>query len=398
MPPENVATSPAMTEFEAQSWPIEAAAEGLAAVIDGFAHGDTRPLVIGDGEQPVLVVLAIGDLADFRARVSQLLANPVDAGWLRYHLRSASSEMSPETLVELLGVDTDHGLTSLGSQVSVAQAAVLLPDHLRRAEEGANPLMLIGDGRMATAALVAFEAFAILLEMESDARDSESGDGEPDPIPTPLEALARQLGPVSSEIVVQINAEKESTEVVFDLTFEADLIAHLADLESRAQAAPGGGAYEELRATLRYLDELRSGGTDGVEDEAPYVDVGDLPAELVRVREHFRTGHDDPFLVGVGGQPMAGLVSYDLYLLLQEVSVTLGGSEDAPVLPVPGGDGPPILPFDVAREVAAAVLEDIAAGEGSMLFVADENGHAELVLAPLPWLWAYVDHVDPSDA
>ncbi len=57
-------------------------------MIDGFQNGDTRPLVIGDGDQPVLVVLAIADLADFRARIAELLCNPVDAGWLRYYLRS----------------------------------------------------------------------------------------------------------------------------------------------------------------------------------------------------------------------------------------------------------------------------------------------------------------------
>ena len=109
---------------------------------DGFQNGDTRPLVIGDGDQPVLVVLAIADLADFRAHVAELLGNPVDAGWLRYYLRS-NFDMSSETLVEQLGVDTDHGLSSLASQVNVEQAAVLLPDHLRRAEAGANPLMLL---------------------------------------------------------------------------------------------------------------------------------------------------------------------------------------------------------------------------------------------------------------
>jgi hypothetical protein len=29
-----------------------------------------------------------------------------------------------------------------------------------------------------------------------------------------------------------------------------------------------------------------------------------------------------------------------------------------------------------------------------MLFVADDDGEPELVLAPLGWLWAYVDFLD----
>ncbi len=93
--PDDVTTA-VVTEFEAESWPLEAAAEGLHQVIDGFQNGDTRPLVIGDGDQPVLVVLAIADLADFRARIAELLGNPVDAGWLRYYLRS-NFDMSSET-------------------------------------------------------------------------------------------------------------------------------------------------------------------------------------------------------------------------------------------------------------------------------------------------------------
>ena len=97
--PDDVNTAAGVTEFEAESWPLEAAAEGLHQVIDGFQNGDTRPLVIGDGDQPVLVVLAIADLADFRGRIAELLGNPVDAGWLRYYLRS-TFDMSSETLVE----------------------------------------------------------------------------------------------------------------------------------------------------------------------------------------------------------------------------------------------------------------------------------------------------------
>src|SRR3954462_487146 len=117
-----------VNEFEAESWPLEAAADSLHQVIEGFHNGAPRPLVIGDGDQPVLVVLAIADLADFRARVAELLGNPVDAGWLRDYLRSKVA-ISPETRVEQLGVDTDHGVSPLASQVNVEEAAVLLSDH-----------------------------------------------------------------------------------------------------------------------------------------------------------------------------------------------------------------------------------------------------------------------------
>ncbi|HYU83224.1 MAG TPA: hypothetical protein VEK80_00350 [Kribbellaceae bacterium] len=403
MPDVTAGAPGAMTEFEAQSWPIDAASESLAQVIEGFALGDTRPLVIGDGDRPVLVVLPIADLADFRARVTHLLSSPVDAGWLRYHLRSHSDGMSPETLVELLGVDTDHGLTSLCSQVSVEQAAVLLPDHLRRAEDGANPLMLIGDGRMATAALISYDAFAVLLDMEGEARQiaerEERGDEfEPDLSPTGLEELAARLGPVSVQIVEQINAEKDHPPIVYNLNFEADLVEHLTDLEARAQATPGGGAYDELRATLRYLDELRSGGDESNGMEAPYLEADELAGELETLRAHFRNGADDPFLVGIEGNTLAGLISYDVYCLLQQVSVELGGSPQAPVLPLPGVEGGPVVqPFEIAVHLCAAVVEDIAAGEGSMLFIADEDGVPELVLAPIQWLWAYVDHLDTSE-
>lgn len=403
MPPDDVtaaapeATPGAMTEFEAQSWPIEDAAAGLAQVIEGFGLGDTRPLVIGDGERPVLVLLAIGDLADFRARVTHLMGSPVDAGWFRYHLRSINEGMSPEQLVELLGIDTDHGLTSLASQVTVDQAAVLLPDHLRRAEEGSNPLMLIGDGRMAAAALVAYEAFAVLLDMDTETPAQEE-EFEPDLTPTGLEELANQLGPVSVQIVQQINADKDSPPA-YNLNFEPELIEHLTDLEARAQAAPGGGAYEELRATLRYLDELRTGAgsTDG-EAEAPYLEAVELPGELATLREHFRSGADDPFLIGIEGLTLAGLISWDVYLLLQQISVSLGGTPAAPVLPLPGGEGPPLQPFDSAAELCTAVVDDIAAGEGTILFIADDEGAPELVLAPLQWLWAYVDYLEVEEA
>jgi hypothetical protein len=33
-----------------------------------------------------------------------------------------------------------------------------------------------------------------------------------------------------------------------------------------------------------------------------------------------------------------------------------------------------------------------------MLFIADEDDLPELVLAPLQWLWAYVDYLDTGDA
>ncbi|WP_328995586.1 hypothetical protein OG394_13215 [Kribbella sp. NBC_01245] len=390
-----------MSEFHAESWPLEAAASSLAQVIDGFAQGDTRPLVIGDGDQPVLVVLSIADLADFRSRLTHLLDNPVDAGWLRYYLRS-NFDMSSESLVELLGVDTDHGLTSLLSQVSVEQAAVLLPDHLRRAEEGANPLMLIGDGRLASAALVSFKAFAVLLEMEGGEKAAEDPDScahdlEEKPT-TPLETLAERLGPVSTQIVAQLNAGRDGSEVLFGLHFEDELVEHLRDLESRAQAAPGGGAYDELRDLLKSLDEMRSGNADvGDEAEAPYVEAADLPAALPQLRDHFRDGEDDPYIIGIDGKPLAGLITYDVYQLLQDISVNMNGTDDAPVLPLPAPaweDGPPVQPFEMALRISTAVVDDIAGGEGSILFIADQDGDPELVIAPLVWLWAYVDYLD----
>ncbi|WP_238156599.1 hypothetical protein [Kribbella sp. VKM Ac-2571] len=244
-----------VSEFEAESWPLEAAADSLHQVIDGFQNGDTRPLVIGDGDQPVLVVLAIADLADFRSRIADLLGNPVDAGWLRYYLRS-NFDMSSERLVELLGVDTDHGLSSLASQVNVEQAATLMPDHVRRTEAGGNPLMLIGDGTMATAALLSFQAFQVLLAMEGDGKgedDSCAHDDEEKPT-TPLEVLAERIGPVSTQLVAQINAGREPGLPRYELHFEDELVEHLRDLEARAQKAPGGGAYDELNGLLHQFD------------------------------------------------------------------------------------------------------------------------------------------------
>lgn len=88
--------------------------------------------------------------------------------------------------------------------------------------------------------------------------------------------------------------------------------------------------------------------------------------------------------------------------MLQKVSVDLGGTDEAPVLPLPQprwDDGPRLLPFELAIEMCGAAIEDISNGEASMLFVADEDGEPEMVLAPLVWLWAYVDHLDlePSE-
>jgi len=290
----------------------------------------------------VLVVLAVADLADFRARINELLSNPVDAGWLRYYLRS-NFDMSSETLVEQLGVDTDHGLSSLASQVNVEQAAVLLPDHLRRTEAGGNPLMLIGDGMLATAALIAFPAFSVLLAMEGEGKvedDSCAHDEEEKPT-TPLEVLAERLGPVSTQIVAQLNAGREPGLPRFDLHFEDDLIEHLQDLEKRAQAAPSGGAFDELTDLLHSFDQMRSGALEEElePEEAPYIEVQDLPGALADVRDSFRDGADDPYLIGIDGHPLAGLISYDLYVMLQQVSVDLNGTDEAPVLPLPSRSG-----------------------------------------------------------
>jgi hypothetical protein len=388
-----------VSEFEAESWPLEAAADSLHQVIEGFHNGDTRPLVIGDGDQPVLVVLAIADLADFRARIAELLANPVDAGWLRYYLRS-SFDMSSERLVELLGVDADHGLSSLASQVNVEQAAALMPDHLRRTEAGGNPLMLIGDGTMATAALLSFQAFQVLLAMENGGKaedDSCAHDDDEKPT-TPLEVLAERLGPVSTQLVAQINAGREPGLPRYELHFEDDLLEHLRDLEARAEKAPGGGAYDELNGLLHQFDEMRSGAQ--IEDEpadAPYLEAPDLKAAMPDIRDNFRDGADDPYLIGLDGRPLAGLITFDLYEELQKVSVELDGTDEAPVLPLPQPrweNGPRLLPFDVAIELCDAAIEDISNGEASMLFIADEDDEPELVLAPIAWLWAYVDHLN----
>ncbi|WP_246486154.1 hypothetical protein [Kribbella qitaiheensis] len=187
------------------------------------------------------------------------------------------------------------------------------------------------------------------------------------------------------------------------------MVEHLRDLEQRSQAAPGGGAYDELVDLLHSFDRMRSGGMGDEESnevepsEAPYVELADLAAALPEVRDNFRDGADDPYLIGIDGHPLAGLISYDLYEALQQVSVDLNGTDEAPVLPLPrplSEDGPDVVPFEAALELCDAVCEDISHGEGSMLFVADDAGEPELVLAPLSWLWAYVDHLnlEPTEA
>ncbi|MFB6726169.1 hypothetical protein ACFCV3_38725 [Kribbella sp. NPDC056345] len=400
-------TSAVVNEFEAEAWPLEAAADSLHQVIDGFQNGDTRPLVIGDGDQPVLVVLAIADLADFRSRIAELLGNPVDAGWLRYYLRS-NFDMSSERLIELLGVDADHGLSSLASQVNVEQAAILMPDHLRRTEAGGNPLMLIGDGMMATAALLAFPAFQVLLALdgggttvEDDSCAHDDDDGKPT---TPLEVLAERLGPISTQLVAQINAGREPGLPRYELHFEDDLVDHLHGLEAMAQKSPGSDAYEELNDLLHQFDEMRSGQVevgDDEPDEAPYLEATDLQAALSDLRDNFRSGVEDPYLIGYDGRPLAGLITFDLYEELQRVSVELDGTDEAPVLPLPQPrweNGPEVLVFEAALAVCEAVVQDIQNGEASMIFIGDEDGDPELVLAPLVWLWAYVDHLDLEGA
>ncbi|TDO69385.1 hypothetical protein EV651_101425 [Kribbella sp. VKM Ac-2571] len=136
-------------------------------------------------------------------------------------------------------------------------------------------------------------------------------------------------------------------------------------------------------------------------DEAPYLEASDLRAALPDIRDAFRDGADDPYLVGLDGRPLAGLISFDLYEELQKVSVELDGTDEAPVLPLPEPrweNGPRLLPFEVALEMCEAVIEDLTNGEASMLFIADEDNEPELVLAPLVWLWAYVDHLNLEGA
>jgi hypothetical protein len=271
--------------------------------------------------------------------------------------------------------------------------------------------MLIGDGMLATAALIAFPAFSVLLAMENEGKTDDDScvyDEEEKPT-TPLEVLAERLGPISTQLVARINAGREPGLPKYDLHFEDDLIEHLRDLENRAQAAPGGGAYDELNDLLHSFDQMRSGELADEEEEleeaeAPYIEVTDLPAAFAEVRDAFRSGADDPYLIGIDGSPLAGLISYDLYEMLQKVSVEMDGTDEAPVLPLPAplwDDGPEIVPFDAAVAVCPAVIEDISNGDASMLFVADdETGEPEMVLAPLVWLWAYVDYLElePTEA
>jgi hypothetical protein len=148
---------------------------------------------------------------------------------------------------------------------------------------------------------------------------------------------------------------------------------------------------------------MRSGLVEVEEEpaEAPYLEATDLKAAFPDLRDNFRGGADDPYLIGLDGRPLAGLITFDLYEELQKVSVELDGTDEAPVLPLPQPrweHGPRLLPFEAAVEACEAVIEDIANGEASMVFVADEDGEPELVLAPLVWLWAYVDHLDLEGA
>jgi hypothetical protein len=260
---------------------------------------------------------------------------------------------------------------------------------------------------MATAALVSFQAFQVLLAMEGDGSgedDSCAHDDEEKPT-TPLEVLAERLGPISTQLVAQLNAGREPGLPRYELHFEDELIDHLRDLEARAQKAPGGGAYQELNDLLHQFDQMRSGlveaAADEELDEAPYLEATDLKAALPQIRDHFRDGADDPYLIGLDGRPLAGLITFDLYEELQKVSVELDGTDEAPVLPLPEPrweNGPRLLSFEVALELCEAVIEDITNGEASMLFIADEDNEPELVLAPLAWLWAYVDHLDLEGA
>jgi hypothetical protein len=242
--------------------------------------------------------------------------------------------------------------------------------------------------------------------MENEGRvddDSCAHDDEEKPT-TPLEVLAERLGPVSTQLVAQINTGREPGLPRYELHFEDDLVEHLRDLEQRAQKAPGGGAYDELNGLLHQFDQMRSGLVPVEEEEpaeAPYLEATDLKAALPDLRENYRDGADDPYLIGIDGRPLAGLITFDLYEELQKVSVELDGTDEAPVLPLPyprWENGPELLPFEIALEACDAVIEDISNGEGSMIFIADEDGEPELVLAPLVWLWAYVDHLDLTTA
>jgi len=90
--------------------------------------------------------------------------------------------------------------------------------------------MLIGDGTMATAALLAFQAFQVLLAMEATARATTTPARTTTEKPTtPLEVLAERIGPVSTQLVAQLNAGRGAGSA-YELHFEDDLIEHLRDL------------------------------------------------------------------------------------------------------------------------------------------------------------------------
>ncbi len=76
----------------------------------------------------------------------------------------------------------------------------------------------------------------------------------------------------------------------------------------RAQEAPGGGAYDELSDLLHSVRpdaqrRLTRKATTKSRDEAPYIEATDLPAALPELRDDFRAGADDPYLIGIDGQP-----------------------------------------------------------------------------------------------
>jgi hypothetical protein len=234
--------------------------------------------------------------------------------------------------------------------------------------------------------------------------DSCAHDDEERPT-TPLEVLAERLGPISTQLVAQINAGREPGLPKYELHFEDDLIDHLRTLEGMAQKSPSSDAYDELNGLLHQFDEMRSGQAEVEEDdeldEAPYLEAPDLPAALPELRDNFRSGVEDPYLIGYDGRPLAGLITFDLYEELQQVSVDLDGTDEAPVLPLPRPrweNGPEVLIFEAAVAACEAVLQDIANGDASMIFIGDEDGDPELVLAPLVWLWAYVDHLNLEGA
>ncbi len=90
----------------------------------------------------------------------------------------------------------------------------------------------------------------VLLAMEGGGTvedDSCAHDEEEKPT-TPLEVLAERLGPVSTQLVAQINAGREPGLPQYDLHFEDDLVEHLRDLETRG---PEGAGQRRLRRAER---------------------------------------------------------------------------------------------------------------------------------------------------